>query len=550
MHLYTPFTNLLAALLLLVPLALSFPEIGSRNTGPAPSFHKRDSNTTEIQQQIAIASYIDPGNNPDAWNRLIAYPNQKVSVLVANVLNGPDIKVNPAWDSVIRAANASGKEVLGYVRTGYLGNQGFKTRLGSLDPADWVAQIERDVDTWYELYGPGLGGIFFDEGWWDCGANNITSSIYKYLNDYTKLKYPRALTVLNPGSPVERCYENTMDTLLTFEGSYEKYTSSYQGLKWTPQDPRKIWHIVFNTPAEAIANVTELSNTRGAGFLQLTDDNLDNPYDNLPNDSYMQSAMDEVAGNVPLNIPRSPWPAGSAAGTPSGLAANKTDYSSTRLSWNAATNAKGYNIYIRSFKGQTNYLVASTPPTIRALTIGGLPSGTTLQFFARAIGGSGALSGASNVITVTTTTLPGGKSIINPVASVTSSSTIYKADVLIPYGFLRLFIFNSTSNGSLPCSTSTQVGWPIEYASGKYVCTKYFVEGSNLYKYAGEVSGTWMTWSWSFVGPVTVRAPTTTGQYSYNWTVPIGAATMDTSSFVVQGEGLGPFINVFKPVPA
>lgn len=418
--------------------------------------------------------------------------------------------------------------------------------------ADWVAQIERDVDTWYELYGSSIGGIFFDEGWWYCGPSNSTAAIYKYLNDYTKLKYAGALTVLNPGSPVARCYENTMDTLLTFEGSYQAYTSSYQGLNWTPQDPRKIWHIVFNTPASAIFNVTQLSNTRGAGFLQITDDNLDNPYDNLPSESYMQSHMSAVDGNVPLNTPRSPWPVASAAGTPSGLAATKVEYSSARLSWNAATNALGYNIYIKSSRNQPNYLIASTPPTIRALTIGGLPPGTSLSFFIRSIGGSGNLSPNSNTLTITTTALPGGNTIINLVSTPSRSSTLYKADVLIPYGFLRVFIYDSTSTASIPCAPSTQIGWPIEYSPGKYVCTKYMVEGSTLFKYSSAVSASagWMTWSWSFVGPVTVKPPTAAGQYTYNWTVPLGTATVDTSKFVVQGEGLGPCINVFKPLPS
>lgn len=52
------------------------------------------------------------------------------------------------------------------MRTGYLGvsQQQFTTRLGSTNLADWTAQIERDVDMWYDLYGSSIGGIFFDAG--------------------------------------------------------------------------------------------------------------------------------------------------------------------------------------------------------------------------------------------------------------------------------------------------------------------------------------------------------------------------------------------------
>lgn len=88
---------------------------------------------------------------------MIGYDNNKVSVLVANVLNGPNYVVNTKWLGVLQEAKAKNKMVIGYVRTGYLGLatsdnplfEKFETRLGSRDVSDWVAQIERDVDLWY-----------------------------------------------------------------------------------------------------------------------------------------------------------------------------------------------------------------------------------------------------------------------------------------------------------------------------------------------------------------------------------------------------------------
>lgn len=117
-------------------------------------------------QQVALASYINPLADPDAWSRLTGYNSSKISVLIANVLNGPDSVVDENWQKVISAAISSGKRVIGYVRTGYLGvsQQQFTTRLNSHNLADWVSQIESDVDKWYELYGSEMGGIFFDEG--------------------------------------------------------------------------------------------------------------------------------------------------------------------------------------------------------------------------------------------------------------------------------------------------------------------------------------------------------------------------------------------------
>jgi hypothetical protein len=99
-------------------------------------------------EQLALATYIDPGANPDTWKRLIDFPSDKVTLVVANVVNGPDSSTNQGWTEVIPQIAASGKKVIGYVRTGYLGvsQQRFTTCLGSSKTSDWVAQIQEDVD--------------------------------------------------------------------------------------------------------------------------------------------------------------------------------------------------------------------------------------------------------------------------------------------------------------------------------------------------------------------------------------------------------------------
>jgi hypothetical protein len=165
-------------------------------------------------QQIAVPSYIHPGADPGAWNRLIGAPSEKAGITVANVLNGPDFRRKPIWTDVMARAHGSGKRVLGYVDTGYLGLTGQKTRLGSSDPADWIAQAEQDINVWYALYGESLDGIFFDQGYNTCGPNNDFASWYDHLNQFEKRHHPGALTVLNPGAVVPQCYEDTADILL------------------------------------------------------------------------------------------------------------------------------------------------------------------------------------------------------------------------------------------------------------------------------------------------------------------------------------------------
>jgi hypothetical protein len=251
-------------------------------------------------QQVAVASYIHPLADQASWDRLIGFPNDKVTLLVANVASGPDSTIDEAWETTITKAAASGKRVIGYVRTGYLGQgtQQFPTRLGSTDVADWVSQIESDVDTWYSLYGSNIGGIFFDEGWYECGQDNFYSELYRTLNENTKRKYPGAFTVLNPGSPMPQCFENSADTLMTFENSYEAYTTAYVPNDWVAQDSRKVWHIIYNVPEAEVAHVAALAMERGAGLIEITNDVLPNPYDNLPEDSYMETFMNAVSGGT------------------------------------------------------------------------------------------------------------------------------------------------------------------------------------------------------------------------------------------------------------
>ncbi|PKY04114.1 fibronectin type III domain protein [Aspergillus campestris IBT 28561] len=514
-----------------------FPAIPEKLTfDSCPNFPSSNSSNG---QQIAVASYINPLADPAAWDRLINYPTKKMPILVANVVNGPDSAVDKTWADVIDRASASGKTVLGYVRTGYLGvsAQKFTTRLGSGSLADWTAQIEEDIDMWYTLYGSSMGGIFFDEGWPECGDNDKYVDLYKYINDYTKRAHPGAYTVLNPGSPMASCFEDTMDTLLTFELSYDAYMNSYTPNDWTAKDPRKIWHIVYSVPESAVGKVTKLAKERGAGFIQLTDDTLPNPYDTLSGVSYVKSMMGGIKGGSLLNNPASPWTSGSTAAAVSGLSASTSDYTSAKLSWDAASDALGYHVYLG------DKLVASVPSSMTAITIGGLGSGASHAFHVSAVGGGGHIGTSSNTVTVKTKSLPNGKTITKYHSSPGADSTTIQADILVPYAFIRLYIWSSVG-----CEFDTDPGWSVNFKIDEYVCTHYMVEGTTLYKYSGTLpkGSTAPPWAWSEVGPITLDIT----KYTYTWTLPLGTSKIDTSKFVIQAQGYNPLTNVFEPDPS
>ncbi|HEX7304938.1 spherulation-specific family 4 protein [Lentzea sp.] len=495
-----------------------------------------------VNQQIAVASYIHPLADPDAWNRLIASPTDKVSVLVANVTNGPDTTVNTSWQNVINRAGATGKRVLGYVPTGYLGvsEQHFKTRLGSTDLADWTAQIERDIDKWYELYGNSIGGIFFDEGWNDCGPDNKYAKLYRHLNQYVKRNHFGAMTVLNPGATMPQCFEDSADTLMTFESSYESYTRNYVPNTWTSADPRKLWHIVYNVPESEIGRIIELSKQRGVGYVQITNDVLDNPYDTLPQQSYWQKHMDLVKGGKPGTTFADPYNVGAPAPTaPSNLRVTASDYTSVTLEWSPGGNAVAHQVYLN------NQPILNLPAGMNRVAVGNLQTGASnLAFQVTTQGGSGVESAVSNTVTASTPGLPGGHTVTNVRISTSAGSTTYTADILVPYAFKRLYVFSSDSG----CDDwKRNPGWPVNYNSWNYVCANYMVEGTTLFKYSGTVPDgtTNVPWSWTSVG----SAPVSINGHTHTWTVPIGTSAIDTKNLVIQAEGYGPTTNVFTPCP-
>lgn len=516
------------------PISSTSAPTQSATTAPAPG--------GTAGQQIALASNINPYADPDAWKRLIGYDSSKISVLIADIQNaGVDSQVDINWKQLINAANSSGKRVIGYVDTGYLGASEdlFSTRLGSIDLADWVAQIESDVDEWYRLYGSGIGGIFFDEGGPDCGPDNMYSDLYAYINAYTKRRYPGAFTVLHTGSNPSQCFENTMDTLLTFTDSYETYTSSYTPLDWTPSDSRKIWHIIDSVPASEIGNVVSLAGQRGVGLIEVTDDTPDNPYDTLPDDAYMQSFMSSVEGG---SAPVADAPAGAdgpAAEAPGSLEITSYGYSSVSLNWTSSSNAVGYNVYLNGWE------VVSLPSSMTRVTVGEIPPGLSdISFFVKAIGGGNVESGSSNSVSVSTLSLPGGKPIINLQADPQDGFTTYTADVLIAYSSIRIYITYSNPSGS--CDYQTNPAWPIYYSPSGCYCGLAMVQGGNLYRYNGTITNPRdVPWAWALVGPV----PITRTGYTYSWVAPMGSSTMDTTSFVIHAQGHGPAANVFSPCP-
>src|SRR5216684_3636380 len=100
--------------------------------------------------KLLVVYYADP---PDAnWDRIVALANPGMSVIV-NPSSGPGSAASSKCSLIVKALQAKGAEVLGYVWTNY----GNMTGLGAKNQVNEYA-------TWY-----GTEGVFFD------GYNDVPS---------------------------------------------------------------------------------------------------------------------------------------------------------------------------------------------------------------------------------------------------------------------------------------------------------------------------------------------------------------------------------------
>jgi hypothetical protein len=267
------------------------------------------SQLSALGQRLGVPAYIDPTTDPAAWTALSSAKPGAVGIVVANVDNGPGSQPVAAWSSALQRMRDNGSRVLGYVDTGYLGNpsdgrtMGLPTRAGATGVQAWLAQVEADVNAWYQFYGSDIGGIFLDESTSDCGptaGSTEYADLYRTLSGYIKQTHPGSLTALNPGTAVAQCYRNSADVLVTFEGTYQDYTApdavqgqAYQPLTWSPSGPHRIWHIVYGATSLAeLDQALALSRSRKAGYVYVTSAAPPNPFDSLPVGPYWTVEQD------------------------------------------------------------------------------------------------------------------------------------------------------------------------------------------------------------------------------------------------------------------
>jgi hypothetical protein len=315
--------------------------------------------------------------------------------------------------------------------------------------------------------------------------------------------------------------------LVTYEGDYSGYVGqnptsglNYLDPGWVPSDPDKFWHIIYDVGPSRVADVIATSHSRRAGYVYVTDDVPENPYETIPNSAYWQSEQDNVAGGIITSAPAAALPDGEPMpGTPSDLTVLGSDYTSATLGWAATANAMSYFIYVNG------RLVAELPASLSTVvSIGGLiPGSMDYRFHVTARGRSGQISGPSNSAVAMTASLPDGQTITETAASVNGSTVTYSAKFLTPYAFRRVFIPEDSGFTSHSC-----------WYSNAGVRARYLIENTTLLEYAGDDSGT--QWQWT---PIAYTPPTIDGS-TYSWTVQAGDVDGASADVQINGEGFSP----------
>jgi hypothetical protein len=287
--------------------------IGTSSGAPGSLTHLKPSYTN---QKVAIPAYWTAGTpNGDAkFTKLTQSAPVNDIVIITGRAPNAQAPFAPAWAQTLKKAHDSGQRAIGYVDTGFLGTGIYPathpnpTRIdgpgrGSTSVSAWITQIKQDVDDWYSLYGAyGVDGIFLDQTTIPCGTAGDSmhyANIYAEISDYITRNHAGAYIVINPGAPVGQCYENVADTIVTFEGNYEKYMNN-QAAPWqlNSAHPEKFWNIIWGVPATTMPAVISRSKQQNAGYIYVTnEDGWANPYGTIA--SYWDSELIAAFGVQP-----------------------------------------------------------------------------------------------------------------------------------------------------------------------------------------------------------------------------------------------------------
>ena len=237
--------------------------------------------TPQARLQILLPLYSypvhwDPPNY--LWDDVAAGGAIAPIVAIVNPNNGPGGgPPNADYTIGLNALTGAGVPMLGYIYTLY--------------GARPLAQVKADVDL-YAQHFP-VAGIFVDE----TASSGDKVAYYGELYDYIRAQPALKTVVLNPGTSISEQYISRPagDVAVIFEdvGSawpghgVDGYVAGYPAQRFA-----MLAHTTANSAA--MRQAVDLALARNVGYVYVTNDGLDNPWDSLP--TYWSELLVYVAG--------------------------------------------------------------------------------------------------------------------------------------------------------------------------------------------------------------------------------------------------------------
>jgi Spherulation-specific family 4 len=211
-------------------------------------------------QKAFVPAYF----SQSTWSQATASrPAPSAMILNPSTGMGAGTAPNPAYQAVVKQAQAAGTTVLGYSSTA-----------SGLRP---IAQVEADVRNYSAWYG--VRGIFLDV------VNGIPGELHYYeqLASYIHRVIPGGSIWLNPGIYPDQRYMSVGNVVVVFEGTYLQYLSD-QVPSWAHDFPAtKFADTVYDAPSSSQADsAISLSRSRNAGYVYVTNLSGSDPYNALP----------------------------------------------------------------------------------------------------------------------------------------------------------------------------------------------------------------------------------------------------------------------------
>jgi len=254
--------------------------LGAMTFAAAPSSRAIAADPPPKMRLLVPAYFYPAGKGEKEWERLLAAPEEAGVVVIVNPASGPGRRVDANYTKVMEQAKKSKVTLIGYVSTSY-GKR--KTE-----------EVKADVDQWVRFY-PSIQGIFFDEQASGTEQLEQLASLCEHVRKTHKL----SLVVTNPGTVCDEKYltRPVSDVACLYEGHerWDRFTPP----AWAKDlNPDRIAALAYQVPAADMPKYLRQAHDRRGGWIYITDDKGNNPWDQLP--TYWEEELKEL---LKLNQP-------------------------------------------------------------------------------------------------------------------------------------------------------------------------------------------------------------------------------------------------------